>query len=154
MYSIAVRLLKMYFITRLNISFRSYFCGGMHFFSGFNILRYPAISHPEFCTQINASVARSCVAILIPHWLQWQWPLEWQNMGIVTEELVPIILTCIIWGPYLSRHRNKFQCDNVYLVISINKGSSKDKLVIHPLCSLSFSWPILIFIIQPLIYQE
>ena len=39
--------------------------------------------------------------------------------------------------PLYSNHIN-FQCDNANLVIAINKGSSKDKFVMHLPHSLSF----------------
>ena len=141
MYSTAARLRKIHFITRLNLSFQSdllWWHTFLQAWNGFSILRHPSISHPELRAQTNASGALGCAAVLIPHWLQWQWPLEWQNMGIVAKELLPIILTCIVWGPHLSGHHINFQCDNANLVISINKGSSKDKLVMHLLCSLLF----------------
>ena len=141
MYSTAAKLRKMHFISRLNISFRSdvlWWHTFLQAWNGFSILRHPAISHPEFWAQTDASGAWGCAAVLTPHWLQWQWPLEWQNMGIMAKGLVPIILTCIVWGPYLSRRHINFQCDNANMVISINKGSSKDKLVMHLLRSLSF----------------
>jgi len=79
-----------------------------------------------------------CEAILAPHWLLWQWPQEWSSIGIMAKELVPIVFTCIVWGPYLSNHHINFHCDNANLVIAINKGSSKDKLVMHLLHCLSF----------------
>ena len=56
----------------------------------------------------------------------------------MAKELVPIYLTCIIWGQYLYKRHIYFQSNNAYLVISINKGSSKDRLVMHLLSSLSF----------------
>ena len=56
----------------------------------------------------------------------------------MAKELVPIIFTCIVWGPRLFRHHINFQCDNANLVIAIHKGLSKDKLVMHLLRSLSF----------------
>ena len=141
MYSTAAKLRKMHFITRLNKSFRSdllWWHTFLQAWNGFSILRHPAISNPDISAQTDASGTWGCAAVLAPHWLQWQWPLEWQNIGIMAKELVPIILTCIVWGPYLSRRHINFQCDNANLVISINKGSCKDKLVMHLLCSLSF----------------
>jgi len=56
----------------------------------------------------------------------------------MAQELVPIIFTCIDWGPYLSKLHINFQYINANLVISINKSSNKDKLVMHLLRSLSF----------------
>ena len=59
-------------------------------------------------------------------------------LGIMAKKLVPIIFTYIVWGPYLSKHQINFQCDNANLIIGVNKGSSKDKFVMHLLRSLSF----------------
>jgi len=56
----------------------------------------------------------------------------------MAKELVPIIFTCITWGPCLSRQYINFQFDSTNLVIAINKGASKDKFVMHLLRSLSF----------------
>ena len=58
--------------------------------------------------------------------------------GSWQKDLVLIILTCVIWGSYLSRRHNNFQCDNANLVTAINKSLSKDKFVIHLLRFLSF----------------
>ena len=56
----------------------------------------------------------------------------------MAKELIPILFTSIMWGAQLSRHHINFQCDNESLVIAINKGSSKDKLVMHLLRCLWF----------------
>ena len=64
-------------------------------------------------------------------WLQWKWPPEWQTLGIMTKKLVPIILSCVVWGPQLTRKSILFQCDNLSLVMAINKGSCRDKLVMQ-----------------------
>ena len=142
MYSTAAKLCEMYFITRLNKAFRSdlfWWHAFLQSWNGLSILRHPSVSsHPEFHAQTDASGTWGCAAVLGSQWLQWQWPPEWYEIGIMAKELVPIIFTCIVWGPRLSRHHINFQCDNGNLVIAINKGSSKDKLVMHLLRSLSF----------------
>ena len=53
-------------------------------------------------------------------------------------ELVPIVLSCTIWGPLLPRKILEFKCDNQGLVSAINKGSSKEPVVMHLLRYLSF----------------
>ena len=142
MYSTAAKLGKMYFITRLNKAFRSdlfWWHTFLQSWNGLSILRHPSLSsHPEFCAQTDASGTWGCAAVLGSQWLQWQWPLEWYEIGIMAKELVPIIFTCIVWGRCLAKHHINFQCDNASLVIAINKGSSKDKFVMHLLRSLSF----------------
>ena len=47
--------------------------------------------------------------------------LSWQK-----NYVVPIALRCGVWGPKLSRTRILFQCDNLGLVATISKGSSRN----------------------------
>ena len=56
----------------------------------------------------------------------------------MAKELVPIVMSCAVWGPYLARCTTMFQCDNLSLVAAITKGSSKDQTVMHLLRSLWF----------------
>ena len=44
------------------------------------------------------------------------------------KELVPIVVSCAMWGPLLSK---EFHCDNQSLVDAVNKGYSKDEMVMH-----------------------
>jgi len=52
----------------------------------------------------------------------------------MAKELLPIVLSCAVWGPLLSCSNVEFKCDNRGVVDSINKGSSKEPLVMHLLC--------------------
>jgi len=56
----------------------------------------------------------------------------------MAKELVPIIFSCAVWGPLLARTCTEFHCDNLSLVEAINKGSSKDQMVMHLLRCLWF----------------
>jgi len=106
MYAAAAKLRKMYFITRLNRAFRSdllWWHAFLQTWNGFSVLRHPSASpHPNYCAQTDASGTWGCAAVLGSQWLQWQWPLQWRQIGIMAKELVPIIFTCIVWGPLLS----------------------------------------------------
>ena len=55
----------------------------------------------------------------------------------MAKELVPITLSCAVWGTKLSRTKVLFQCDNLGLVVAISKGSSQDKDV---MCLLRCMW--------------
>ena len=142
MYTSAAKLREMHYITRLNKAFRSdlfWWYLFLQSWNGFSILRHPSVtSHPDFCAQTDASGTWGCAAVLGSQWLQWQWPPEWYKMEIMAKELVPIIFACIIWGPRLYKYHINFKCGNADLVIAINKGSSKDKLVMYLLRSLWF----------------
>ena len=56
----------------------------------------------------------------------------------MAKELVPILLSCIVWRPQLTKQPVSILCDNLSLVNAINKGSSKDLMVMQHLRSLWF----------------
>ena len=142
MYSTAAKLRKMHFITRLNVAFRSdllWWHTFLQSWNGLNILCHPAFpANPDFLANTDASGTWGCAAVLGSQWLQWQWPREWSDIGIMAKELIPILFTCVVWGVQLSQRHINFQCDNASLVMAINKGSSKDKFVMHLLRCLWF----------------
>ena len=89
--------------------------------------------------QTDTSGALDCEAVFRNLWLQWKWFPEWQPLSIMAEDLVPIICSCAVWGPKLTRKSILFQGDNLRsLVTAINKGSCKDKLVMQLLRILIF----------------
>ena len=56
----------------------------------------------------------------------------------MAKELIPIIFTCIVWGPRLAKHHINFNAIMLTSSLPLKKGSSKDKFVMHLLRSLSF----------------
>ena len=47
------------------------------------------------------------------------------------KELVPIVLSIAVWGPYLKKTSILLQSDNLSLVTAINKGSCTDAAVMY-----------------------
>jgi len=89
------------------------------------------MQEPVHCIQTDASVYWGCAARFHSLWLQHAWSLEWTGISIMAKELVPIILSCTVWGLLLIRRYVEFQCDNLSLVEVINKGCYKDLMVMH-----------------------
>ena len=56
----------------------------------------------------------------------------------MAKELVPIVISCAIWGPLLSRRSILFKCDNTGVVAAVKKGSAREPLVMHLLRTLWF----------------
>ena len=52
---------------------------------------------------------------------QWSWSKQWEPVGIMARELVPIVLSCAVWGPYFARCITMFQCDNPGLIAVIKR---------------------------------
>ena len=71
-------------------------------------------------------------------WHSMAWSNEWSRRDIMEKELVPIVLSCAVWGSLPSDSRVEFKCDNSSVVYSINKGSSKEPLVMYLLRCLWF----------------
>ena len=71
-------------------------------------------------------------------WFEWECPEEWHLENIMAKEMTPIILSCGVWGPYLSKLRVQFECDNTSVVAAIKKGSARDDTSMHLLRCLRF----------------
>ena len=56
----------------------------------------------------------------------------------MAKELVPIVLSCAVWGPLLNRKTVLFQCDNTGVVAAVQKGSAKEATVSYLLRVLWF----------------
>ena len=141
MYSTAAKLRELTFFTCLTKEFKSDLHWWHIFLQSWNGLslldQTRAVRPPDYCLQTDASGAWGCGGIFKEHWFQWPWSTEWSTTGIVAKELVPIVISCAIWGPCLAGQRVLCQCDNQSLVLSINKGYSRDPLVMH---LLRYQW--------------
>ena len=56
----------------------------------------------------------------------------------MAKELVPIVISCAIWGPQLYRQQVLFQCDNTGVVAAVQKGAAKEPTVTQLLRVLWF----------------
>ena len=56
----------------------------------------------------------------------------------MAKDLVAIVISCAVWGTQLAKHSVLFQCDNMSVVLAIQKGSAKEPIVMHLLHVLWF----------------
>jgi len=142
MYSTAAKLKQSSHRKKLSAAFHSDLRGlnvFMTHWNGISFLHYsPSNSSPDSCIETDASGSWGCGAWFDGLWFQYKWPADWAPIGIMAKELVPILFSCVVWGSKLSRLRVQFKCDNLPLVEAINKGSSKDNMVMHLLRCLWF----------------
>ena len=119
MYATAAKLHKLHFYTRSIRNSDQTYAGGT--FSS------------------TAGMAKVC-SNAQPHrkWLQLEWPPQWSTVHIMSKELLPIVLSCAVKGPLLSRHKVSFQCDNSSVVAALQKDSARDSTVMHLLHCLWF----------------
>ena len=87
--------------------------------------------------QTDVSGSWGCGAYFNGKWLQLQWSPDWLSSNIMAKEILPIMLSCTVWGPDLSRKLVGFQCDNSSVVAALTKGSAKELTAMH---LLRFLW--------------
>ena len=142
MYGVAAAVDEMDFYTRLNVEFRSDLYWWHLFLGNWNgICFLPLPSLPAFTIQTDASGAWGCGGYLAGEWFQFAWDQEWIAETIMAKELVPIVISCAIWGPQLYRQQVLFQCNNTGVVAAVQNGSAKEPtlaLITNCLMSLTF----------------
>ena len=142
MYKVAATVQELNFYTRLNKEFCSDLYWWHTFLGDWNGASFLQPTSPPYNPDIvihsDASGSWGCAAFYSCKWLQWQWPGEWTRVAIMAKELVPIVLSCAVWGPLMRHKIALFQCDNTGVVAAIRKGSAKEEVVMHLLRALWF----------------
>lgn len=139
MYSTAAKLQEMEHFTCLNKEFRSDLQWWHTFFTDWNgVALLPPPRKPSLTVQTDASGSWGCAGILAARWFLFQWPQDWSPIAIMAKEIVPIVISCAIWGTHMHGRSVLFQCDNKGVVAAVNKGSSKEPIVMQLLRTLWF----------------
>jgi len=142
MYSLAAKLKQPSHRKKLSAAFHSdlrWWHVFITYWNGVSFLHLaPRNSAPDCCIETDASGSWGCGAWFAGLWFHYNWPADWSTIGIMAKELVPILFSCVVWGSQLARQRIQFKCDNQALVEAINKGSSRDNMVMHLLRCLWF----------------
>ena len=86
----------------------------------------------------DASGSSGCGAIWGRQWLQYQWQGGFREKPIATQELLPILLACMIWGHQWVGDTVMVHCDNQAVVSVTNSGYSKNSDMMHLLRCLFF----------------
>ena len=104
MYSQAARLCRLSFFMRLSKDFHSdltWWHLFIHSWNGISFLeRASSLQPPDAHIETDASGSWGCGARFNNFWFQLQWSSEWKPIDIMAKELVPVLLSCAIWGPY------------------------------------------------------
>ena len=93
---------------------------------------------PPHQVYTDAAGGFCCGAIWGRHWFQYMWPSAFQGRATATQELLPIVMACMIWGPWWANNRVVVHCDNQAAVCVVNAGYSRDKDMMHLMHCLFF----------------
>ena len=83
------------------------------------------------------------------HWFQQPWESQeaLTSQCIATKEMLPILLSCAIWGKHWHGKHIQFQSGNEAVITALDTKSCKDTSLIHMLhCLFFFSGTLLLFI--------
>jgi len=113
MYKAAARLKKLSHIARLTASFRSNLRWWHLFATCWNgVSFFLSNSTPDYFIATDASGLWGCGAVFGSQWMHLAWSMDWAQRDIMAKELLPIVLSCAVWGPLLSCSNVEFKCDN------------------------------------------
>lgn len=83
----------------------------------------------QLFTDSAGSAGLGCGCYFGGRWIYYQWPCCWNNQAIMRDitflELVPIVLSVMVWGEALSGKKVQFHTDNMASVAILNSQSSK-----------------------------
>ena len=88
----------------------------------------------------DASGSWGCGAYFGSKWfaLSWSSCPAWAEVHISVQELLPIVVSCAIWGSDMTGRHIRCLCDNAAVVVMINKHTSKHPMAMHLLRCLFF----------------
>ena len=97
----------------------------------------------------DASGCWGCGAWFEDSWFHFQWDAATQDLPITVKELLPILVSGVVWGLRWSNQRIVCHCDNQAVVACLRTRTSKHKGIMHLLRSLLFIQAHFRFVITP-----
>ena len=88
----------------------------------------------------DASGSWGCGAYFRRCWfnISWQACPSWTDMHIAVKELLPIVISCALWGQQMRNCHVCCRCDNAAVVSMINRHTSRHPVAMHLLRCLFF----------------
>ena len=127
---------------RLNVGFRSdlaWWGSFLQVWNGKSFMQvYGQGATPNVTFASDASGGWGCGAVWGTQWLQGQWGDSWEQVNIAIKELVPVVVSCAVWGPQWAGKLVLNLCDNMAVVDVVKTQRSKDPTIMHLLRCLHF----------------
>ena len=88
----------------------------------------------------DASGSWGCGAYFRRCWFSFSWIAcpSWGDVPIAVKELLPIVVSCALWGQQMSSLHVRCRCDNAAVVAMINRHTSRHPVATHLLRCLFF----------------
>ena len=128
-----------YSYIRLNCSIRADLSWWLYFLHEWNGVSLFPSGPPTVHSYSDASGSYGCGAV-VPNgaWFNLRWPVTFAGIDIVVKELVPVVLSAVMWGPFWKGQHVLFHIDNMAVVQVVEKLSAYDPRLCHMLRCLYF----------------
>ena len=93
---------------------------------------------PAVTLTSDASGTWGCGAYVGKHWFRLPWIGVILEAHITVKELVPIVITALMWGQEWKGMLVQVRCDNAAMVAIVNSGSSRNSQAMHLRRCLAF----------------
>ena len=126
---------------RLNRGFRSNLAWWWTFaaeWNGVTIMSTMVHMPSENTITSDASGGWGCGCYWLGRWFQLEWTPQWRDKSIAQKELLPMVITCAIWGANWRGETVAARSDNMTAVAVISSRSSRDPELMHLLRCLFF----------------
>lgn len=126
---------------RLNKAFRSdlaWWDTFLESWNGVGILQSQNGHVPDHHVYTDASGSFGCGAIWGRQWFQYRWSRAFREEEIAQQELLPIVLACMVWGRQWCGQAVLCHCDNIAVVQVVNSGYSTDSQLMRLIRCLFF----------------
>ena len=135
---------------RLNHSFRSdlvWWDAFLESWNGVSFLQPAECGTPDQHLFTDAAGSFGCGGLWNGHWFQYRWSDAFRMERIPQQELLPIVIACMLWGRQWHGQHIRCHCDNVAVVQVVNSGYSTDKQMMRLIRCLFFvtaHWQLLV----------
>ena len=131
---------RSFHLVRLNMHCRADIAWWAMFLSDWNgISLFPQMK-PGPTAISDASGTWGCGAFMqdTKAWFQVQWPQDWGSVNTAIKELIPVVISAVVWGRWWKNTRIVFLSDNQAVVQALNSGSCQEAHLMHLLRTLFF----------------
>ena len=130
-------------VMRLNAEFRAdlhWWASFIDSWNGISVMSALCRRPVDAWLTSDASGSWGCGAYFRRLWfnLSWEACPTWKDEHIAVKELLPIVISCAVWGKQMSHLHVRCRCDNAAVVSMLNKHTSQHPVTMHLLRCLFF----------------
>ena len=141
MFELLAGIRKAHHPIRLNNAFKSdlmWWDSFLEAWNGVSLLQSVLHRAPDHHLYTDAAGSFGCGAIWGHRWFQYRWSRAFRDEEISQQELLPIVIACMVWGRQWQGQAILCHCDNMAVVQVVHSGYSTDRQLMRLIRCLFF----------------